>query len=507
MNARLMALAPAFAFLLMASCGGKPDIPAPPPAVKVVLFKSELGRYSVQTPVDLSAASRREDTSSGTIYFFYNFGQGFAGQEKIHSFLAGYFDFPVNLETNGPEAVLDNACNEAVKFVHGSLQSQSNITLDGHPGREILGVSTTSGASFSYKWRIFLVGRRCYEFITWALTGFFNQATADAFLQSVRIEPPPNVPGSAEPVAFTSIAGRFSVLTPAPFTDSGGSSLVAHAVDQSVFMGERDGQIYAVNFVDSRMDVESVAPDDQMLHQGDGELNLIHGSLDSWKSLTFDGHPGREFSAHGELNGVRLRYLFRIVLAAHRIYFLEVKAPPEKFDPARAAAFFDSFKITGVPPDPAFTLTDFKSTTGSFSVRTPVSLSESSRILNTKEGPLTLHFFTGGENGCIFEVAYTDHSLSLEATDPAGYLDASLQGILTAANGSIISRETAVKDGHPCLMAAYTTTANGVTQLTSLRLTTIGARLYELDVRQPFGNIAFLPDTFLLSLKILPPSP
>ncbi len=85
--------------LFCTACGDHSEPASPSPASpKVFEFKSEDGKFSVLTPVDLSPTPFRMDSSLGPIHGHLYSGHGLVGQQNVHQFLAGYLVFPINLD-------------------------------------------------------------------------------------------------------------------------------------------------------------------------------------------------------------------------------------------------------------------------------------------------------------------------------------------------------------------------------------------------------------------------
>ncbi len=119
-------------------------------------FTSQEGRFTISLPKQISAYSPvAGNTPNGRIA-----GSTFHWATAEGAFIVGYIDGPKAVETDGKPAldVLRNGILEAGKG-KANLISETDISLDGHPGRE-LKLEFPDGFSTM---RIYLVGNRIYE--------------------------------------------------------------------------------------------------------------------------------------------------------------------------------------------------------------------------------------------------------------------------------------------------------------------------------------------------------
>jgi hypothetical protein len=88
----------------------------------------------------------------------YTLSQGYEG------FITGYTEYPdIVFTSSEPEDLLNAAQQGAISNVNGEVTSQRSITLDGHPGREIVGTSPSQNVGFTA--RVFLVKPRMYMLV------------------------------------------------------------------------------------------------------------------------------------------------------------------------------------------------------------------------------------------------------------------------------------------------------------------------------------------------------
>jgi hypothetical protein len=88
----------------------------------------------------------------------YTLSKGYEG------FITGYTEYPdIVFTSSEPEELLNAAQQGAISNVKGEVTSQRSITLDGHPGREIVGTSPSQNVGFTA--RVFLVKPRMYMLV------------------------------------------------------------------------------------------------------------------------------------------------------------------------------------------------------------------------------------------------------------------------------------------------------------------------------------------------------
>lgn len=81
--------------------------------------------------------------------------------EGYEGFIAGYTEFPEYLiENSNAEQMLDSMQEGAISNIQGEVTSQRSITLDGYPGKEVVGSSPTKNIAFTL--RIYLVKPKLY---------------------------------------------------------------------------------------------------------------------------------------------------------------------------------------------------------------------------------------------------------------------------------------------------------------------------------------------------------
>jgi hypothetical protein len=147
-------------------------------------FKSALGRFSVMTPAELKETTQTVETPGGNLKLHI-----FVGQEGRTGYFVSYNDHPPELvKRASPENMLDGARDGAVGNIQGNLASESKITLEGYPGREIVIDGTAEdGRGLTIRGRLFLVKNRLYQVMAVTPRGQANTKEIDDFLQSFKL--------------------------------------------------------------------------------------------------------------------------------------------------------------------------------------------------------------------------------------------------------------------------------------------------------------------------------
>jgi outer membrane lipoprotein-sorting protein len=148
-------------------------------------FRSEEGRFSVLMPEKPQSQTMTMEMPQGRFeqHLFS------ASHSKLFCMIA-YTEMPKqSLVGNNAEGFLDGVRDVFVKQVGGKLASESPLTLDGHPGREVKAHVFQGEARF----RLFLVGERLY--ILWVMTleksSDSIEETFNKFFMSFKLISPP----------------------------------------------------------------------------------------------------------------------------------------------------------------------------------------------------------------------------------------------------------------------------------------------------------------------------
>jgi hypothetical protein len=145
-------------------------------------FTSEEGRFSILLPRTPRQTVETVDTPVGEIdeYAF----------TVIHgniTYIASYSDYPRNVLTSDPQAILDAFRNSAVASVEGKLLNERSISIDGYLGRELKIKIADDADTAIVRLRIYLVGNRLYYIYTLAPEERASSPSVDKFLDSFKL--------------------------------------------------------------------------------------------------------------------------------------------------------------------------------------------------------------------------------------------------------------------------------------------------------------------------------
>jgi hypothetical protein len=147
-------------------------------------FKSEAGRFSVMAAVELQETTQAVETQGGKMDLHI-----FMGQEGRTGYFVSYNDHPQELvQQAGPEKMLDGARDGAVGNINGNLASEIRISLEGHPGRELVIDGTgEDGRGLTIRGRLFMAKNRLYQVMAVTPRAQANTKEIDDFLQSFKL--------------------------------------------------------------------------------------------------------------------------------------------------------------------------------------------------------------------------------------------------------------------------------------------------------------------------------
>ena len=117
------------------------------------------GGMTVQMPGTPQKQTQSVSTAVGPVAF-----NTYSVQNGSEAFIVGYNDFPDTPATRGanPEDLLNKARDGAVQNVGGKVTSEKPITMNGHPGKEFTGDST-SPQEATFTARVYWVAPRLYQ--------------------------------------------------------------------------------------------------------------------------------------------------------------------------------------------------------------------------------------------------------------------------------------------------------------------------------------------------------
>jgi outer membrane lipoprotein-sorting protein len=118
-------------------------------------FKSEAGRFSILMPAKPNYATQTFETGQGRFEHHV-----FIATAGLLACFVDYADMPKQFgEAKNSDALFDLARDEFLKGAQAKLERETNISMDGHPGREVR-MHVYGGA---VRLRLFLISGRLYQ--------------------------------------------------------------------------------------------------------------------------------------------------------------------------------------------------------------------------------------------------------------------------------------------------------------------------------------------------------
>jgi len=149
-------------------------------------YSSTEGQFSVLLPAAPTTDVKPVATQSGQVEMhFYSLTTGNT------DYLISYADYPISLFQNTPiKSILDGARDGAVKNSQGRLITESDISLDSYPGREI-NVESSDSANLM-RAHLYVVNQRLYQVIVITPRASAGSADVTKFLDSFQLATPAN---------------------------------------------------------------------------------------------------------------------------------------------------------------------------------------------------------------------------------------------------------------------------------------------------------------------------
>lgn len=147
-------------------------------------FDSPEGKFSVLLPTKPTVEVKEIDSAIGKLTMY-----AYASENNLGYFLVSFGDYPKEpVDAAQKESVLDGVRSGVVKGLEGTLQSETKITLDGHPGRAFTAKRSVEGSEVVFNWKIYLVGRRLYQLAAATTTANAEAADVGKFLTSFKLK-------------------------------------------------------------------------------------------------------------------------------------------------------------------------------------------------------------------------------------------------------------------------------------------------------------------------------
>lgn len=140
------------------------------------------GGFSVELPGKPNKQTQTVNTPAGPIAI-----NMFTTETGGEAFIVGYNDFPAQAANIVPaETILNSARDGAIKNVNGKVTSERSINLNGNPGKEFVGDSTTPMEG-TFSARIYWVKPRLYQVLYVHRKGTAASENGQKFMNSFKL--------------------------------------------------------------------------------------------------------------------------------------------------------------------------------------------------------------------------------------------------------------------------------------------------------------------------------
>lgn len=170
-------LVPALALsLALAACGG-----ASKPTLNE--FAAAKCGFSVKMPGAPKEETRTAQAVDGPLVITL-----YMATTADSAYVASCNDLPgAQLAPADLERMLDSIGQGAMTNIGATMEGQTAIALDGHPGREVTGRTSVNGQDAVVRARVFLVGDRMIQALVLGAKGRISDADMAAYLESLTL--------------------------------------------------------------------------------------------------------------------------------------------------------------------------------------------------------------------------------------------------------------------------------------------------------------------------------
>jgi hypothetical protein len=151
---------------------------------------------------------------------------------------------------------------------------------------------------------------------------------------------------NAQSKEFTSQAGSFSVMAPAPLTEEVRSSDLPQVgkISIHIFTATKGNKAYVVSYVDFPEQLQ-VDPEQRLDASSQGAAANLNGKLVVQSKISLGGNPGREIVVDANRNGRDATLKARIYVVHNRLYQVMVVAPKGEVSNDEIMKYLESFKL------------------------------------------------------------------------------------------------------------------------------------------------------------------
>ena len=149
-----------------------------------VKFTSPKGVFTLLAPHELKLDTDGQSTNETPTHNRFN------GFEQGYGFVIEYFE---NVPATDADKYLDGTRDGIVQALNGTVVSESKLSLDGHPGRELtMSLSAQNGTAVMSRTRFYLVGKSMFS-LSYVWRKDIDESLAakigEKFFSSVKIKP------------------------------------------------------------------------------------------------------------------------------------------------------------------------------------------------------------------------------------------------------------------------------------------------------------------------------
>jgi hypothetical protein len=143
-----------------------------------IVFSPKGGGFSIMLPGEPKRREFPHGTSKGqTLSPLYEL------THEDFKYVVSYMNYPISVEGAERDKLLSMGAEAGITSAGGEVVSNTPISLDGYPGREVKGEMK----GFSYRSRVYLVGQRLYLLIVWLPSNKTDSENAAKFFNSFKL--------------------------------------------------------------------------------------------------------------------------------------------------------------------------------------------------------------------------------------------------------------------------------------------------------------------------------
>lgn len=318
-------------------------------------FTVEKGGFSVMMPGEPEEQEQSIDTAAGPMDILL-----FTVSTSNATFTVGYTEFPDNLvaQMSDPNELLENGYAGIIQKQQATIQSEEDIALYGHPGKEIVATVEVEDAATTLHGRFYLIGSKLYQTLIEFQTDKLTAEDIDTFLSSFEIAqseiPPTPLPvaqqtATAEAEAwqpFASEDGAFSIDVPAePIQDTKMHDSSFGEVEVFLYEVDMEDATYLVSYADFPAHIEQTDVETVLDRAIEEAFAALDDSDITTARITLEEYPGREAVAEGTLDNAETVFKGRFYLVRNRLYQLFAGGPKADVPMERLDRFLDSFEV------------------------------------------------------------------------------------------------------------------------------------------------------------------